>query len=200
MSKLNVYGLFLSLLFICTVSLAQDKIPDDYLSKDFHAGRREALREIMPANSVAAVFAYPTRTFSNDVEYVYHQNPDLYYFTGYKEPNSMLLIFKEEQQAADGSRYKELFFIQKKNALAEQWTGVRLGTEGVKQKLGINAAYNGDEFKNFNIDFSKFEKVLFDRFPADIEDSRDKADSVRPDTPVQRKARPPSGFFKGQEV
>ena len=72
-----------------------DDLPKDYLTKDFHAGRREALRSMMPANSVVVVFAYPTRTFSNDVEYLYHQNPDMYYFSGYKEPHSVLLIFKE---------------------------------------------------------------------------------------------------------
>ena len=75
-------------------------LPQDYLSKEFHAARRDSLRNRMPANSVMAVFAFPTRTFSNDVEYVYHQNPDLYYFTGYKEPHALLLIFKEMQQGA----------------------------------------------------------------------------------------------------
>ena len=44
--------------------------------------------------------------------------------------------------------YKEIIFVQKKNALAEQWTGRRLGTEGAKEKLGFNYAYNGEDFKN----------------------------------------------------
>jgi len=83
--------------FPAVILLAQDdNLPKDYLSKEFHAGRREALRKLMPDNSVCIVFAYPTRTFSNDVEYLYHQNPDMYYFSGYKEANSMLLIFKEK--------------------------------------------------------------------------------------------------------
>ena len=72
-------------------------LPKDYLPPSFHAGRRAALREIMPPNSVMVVFAFPTRTFSNDVSYIYHQNPDLYYFTGYKEPHSMLLVFSSPQ-------------------------------------------------------------------------------------------------------
>ncbi len=156
---------------------AQDAIPTDYLPKEFHANRREALRNIMPANSVVVVFSYPTRTFSNDVEYVYHQNPDLYYFSGYKEPNAVLFIFKEDQKAGDGSSYRELFFIQKRNALAEQWTGKRLGIEGVKEKLGIPNVFNGEDFKDYAIDFTKFDKIIFDRPPADVSNSqRDKAD------------------------
>ena len=49
-------------------------LPKDYLTSSFHAGRRAAIRELMPENSVMVVFAYPTRNFSNDVEYLYLQN------------------------------------------------------------------------------------------------------------------------------
>lgn len=157
--------------------IAQDDRPTDYLSKEFHAGRRAALREIMPDNSVMVVFAFPTRTFSNDVEYLYHQNPDLYYFSGYKEPHSVLFIFKSPQTDSTGKPFSELIFVQKRNPKAEQWTGKRLGTEGVKEKLGIAYAFNGEEFDKYNIDFSKFDKIIFDRFPVDIPVSRnDNAD------------------------
>jgi Xaa-Pro aminopeptidase len=151
-------------------------LPTDYLTAGFHAGRRDALRQIMPDKSVVVVFAYPTRTFSNDVEYFYHQNPDMYYFSGYKEPHSLLLIFKEEQTDSIGNKYKELLFVQKRNPQAEQWTGKRLGTDGVKEQLGIKTTYNAGEFSNYNIDFSKFDKIIYDRFPIDIPNSNDKAD------------------------
>ncbi len=153
-----------------------DNLPTDYLTKDFHAGRRDALRQIMPDNSVMVVFAYPTRTFSNDVEYFYHQNPDLYYFSGYKEPHSLLLVFKEPQTDSLGNKYTELLFVQKKNAQAEQWTGKRLGTEGVKEKLGINTVFNGADFKKYNLDFSKFTKIICDKFPVDVPNGTDIAD------------------------
>lgn len=165
-------------LLATTPAFAQETgLPDDYLTPAFHAGRRDSLRQLMPANSVAIVWAYPTRNFSNDVDYVYHQNPDMYYFTGYKEPHSLFLLFKEPQTAADGSTYKELLFVQKRNAQAEQWTGKRLGVEGAKQKLGLSHVYNGEDFKNTAIDFSKFDKIILDRLPTDIADSRyDNAD------------------------
>jgi Xaa-Pro aminopeptidase len=73
-------------IFSLNILVAQERTPTDYLTKEFHAGRREAFRKMMPANSVAVVFAFPERTFSNDVSYLYHPNPDLYYLTGYKEP------------------------------------------------------------------------------------------------------------------
>ena len=58
---------------------AQENLPTDYLSKEFHKGRREAFRNLMPANSVAVIFSYPERVFSKDINYNYHQNPDMYY-------------------------------------------------------------------------------------------------------------------------
>jgi len=146
--------------------------PKDYLTKEFHAGRREALRQNMPENSVVAVFAYPVRTFSNDVDYFYHQNPDMYYFTGYKEPHSLLLIFKDDQTDSSGNKYNEVLFVQKRNARAEQWTGKRLGEEGAKEKLGFKMAFNNDDFSKLGVDFSKFEKIIFDRFPDDVADSK----------------------------
>ena len=177
--KKNIYRFFSIIAVVSfTITLfAQGDLPTDYLSKEFHAGRRDALRKLMPDNSVFVVLAYPTRTFSNDVEYLYHQNPDMYYFSGYKEPHSLLVIFKEEQKGTDGPSYKELIFVQKKDQRAEQWTGRRLGTEGAKEKLGFTYAYNGEDFKNAKIDFSKFDKIIFDRFPDDAGiDNRDNAD------------------------
>jgi len=154
-----------------------ESLPTDYLPRDFHVGRREALRQVMPDNSVAVIFAYPTRTFSNDVEYFYHPNPDMYYFSGYREPHSLLLIFKEEQTDSLGNRFKEMLIVQKKNAQAEQWTGKRLGAEGAKEKLGFTMVYNGEQFKDVNIDFNKFSKILYEELPKDVPDSRwDKSD------------------------
>lgn len=151
----------LVMFFAMQATFAQDFEPTDYFTKEFHAGRRDALRAIMPENGVMAVFAYPTRNFSNDVDYLYHQNPDLYYFTGYKEPDALLLIFKNEQKDASGNAFKELFFVQKRNPMQESWTGKRLGTEGVKEKLGIPMAFNGNDFKDFPIDLSKFTSVTY---------------------------------------
>jgi Xaa-Pro aminopeptidase len=156
---------------------AEEALPKDYLPASFHQGRREALRKLMPDNSVAVIFAYPTRNFSNDVDYLYHPNPDMYYFSGYREPHSMLLIFKEEQTDSSGNTFHEMLFVQKRNAQAEQWTGKRLGVEGAREKLGFTLVYNGEAFNHVKIDFSKFSKILYHNLPKDVPDIRwDKSD------------------------
>lgn len=184
--------------FSVPLSFSQtSNLPDDYLTPAFHAGRREALRAIMPPNSVAIVPAYPVRTFSNDVDYVYHQNPDLYYFTGYKEPHALLIIFKEPQTLPNGVTCKELFFVQKRNAFAEQWTGKRMGKEGVKEKLQIEHVYNGEEFKNYPIDFTKFDKILFDKLPEDVSNNpQDPADLYELLQQLREKAAIPDNYTK----
>ncbi|HEY2581586.1 MAG TPA: aminopeptidase P N-terminal domain-containing protein [Mucilaginibacter sp.] len=167
-----VKGFLVAALICCTNSLVfsqAENLPTDYLTPAFHAGRRQALRDMMPANSVAVIFAYPERVFSKDINYVYHPNPDLYYFSGYKEPDAVLLIFKDVQ--ADGnSSYNELFFVRHRDPQQEQWTGRRLGVEGVKSQLGFKRVYNSDAFAKFPIDFKKFKTVLYDDVPDDLGD------------------------------
>ncbi len=158
------------------VSHAQEK-RTDYLSADFHQDRREQLRKLMPNKSVAVFFANSIRNRANDVDYIYHQDPNLYYLTGYKEPHAILLIFKNDQTDEEGEQYNEIFFVQQKNPMAEMWTGRRLGDKGVQDELKIQNAYNGSSFKNYNIDFAKFDKVMFYDFFNDVRDNpNDEAD------------------------
>lgn len=164
-------------IFFVNVSVSQNGLPDDYLSSQFHKERREAFRSKMPKNSVAVFFANPERNRANDVDYVYHQDPNFYYLTGYKEPNAVLVLFSENQFNNKGKSYNEIIYVQEKNPQAEQWTGIRLGTEGAKQKLGFDTAFNGSAFKDSGIDYAKFDKVFFNNFQNDYRDSkRDDAD------------------------
>lgn len=146
-------------------------LPQDFLTKDFHLGRREKLRESMPGNSVAVFFANPVRNRANDVDYVYHQDPDFFYLTGYKEPDAALFLFKEKQTASNGTQYNEILFVQERNEFEEMWNGRRLGEQGAKNLLGFEQAFNNSEFKRYNIDFSKFSQILFFDFKNDVRDN-----------------------------
>ncbi|WP_196892780.1 aminopeptidase P family protein [Aureivirga marina] len=158
-------------LLIFTSSFSQNRNFDkDYLSKEFHKERREAVRKKLPKNSVAVFFANPIRNRSNDVDYVYHQNPDFYYLTGHKEPNAVLVIFSETQKNGED----EILFVEKKNTHYEKWNGPMLGVNGAKNELGFNYATTGTQFINGAIDFKKFDKVMFFDFENDYRNHRDK--------------------------
>lgn len=162
------------MIFISLHSFSQT--PTDYLSKEFHKERRDILRSKMPENSVAVVFANPMRNRANDVDYVFHQDPNFYYLTGYREPNAVLVLFSENQTDEKGNSYNEILYVQKRDARAEQWNGKRLGIEGAKQELGFEIAKNGEDFLEDAIDFKKFDKVFIEKFNDDYRNSRDAAD------------------------
>jgi Xaa-Pro aminopeptidase len=170
--KTNIILLFTFLSF----ALNAQETPTDFLSSDFHKGRRDAFRAEMPANSVAVLFANPVRNRANDVDYIYHQDPDFQYLTGYNEPHAVLLLFSDLQTDKTGTPYNEIIYVQKRDARAEQWNGRRLGVEGVIATLGFEIAYNGIDFISLQLDFKNFNKVLFYNFKNDYRDGNDGAD------------------------
>ena len=101
--------LFFIGLLLSSPLFSQAKLPSQK-AIDFHKSRREALRAKLPANSVAVVFANPTRNRANDVDYVYHQDPNFFYLTGWREPQAVLLLFSSAQLDAQG-QYNELIYL-----------------------------------------------------------------------------------------
>jgi len=143
---------------------------DDLLSKSFHADRRDALRKLMPENSVAVFFAAPVRNRSNDVNFEYHQDPNFFYLSGLQEPHSMLLIFKEEVEYT-GDNINEIIFIQPRDSAKELWTGRRLGEEGVQRILGFEKVLLNETLSSFNINFNSFDKLYYTLPMEDVRDN-----------------------------
>jgi len=155
-----------------TISQIPVKKNDSNLPASFYEGRRDALRQIMPSNSVFVLFAAPERTFSSDVDYQYHQNPDLFYFSGYPEPNSMMYIFKEEQKI-DGieTPCREVIFTPTKQMAEITFTGKGKGVEEAMKELGIQLAIETSRYEEFPVDLSKFNLIITDRLSSDVRES-----------------------------
>ena len=151
--------------------------PTDFLSPAFHRQRRELLRGQLPPGGVAVLFAAPVRNRANDVSYVYHQNPDFYYLTGYNEPDAVLVLFREPRTVAGQTGITEALFTQPRNPAAEQWTGRRLGAAGAKTQLGLQFTADNKDFAAASISWSDFDHILFSDLPADARDNpQDPAD------------------------
>lgn len=159
-------------LFINTLLLAQS-YDNDLLSKEFHKGRRQALRKLMPDSTCVVFFTNPERQRANDTKYLYHQDPDFYYLTGLKEPNAVLLMFKEPQTFYDTIVTDEIIFVQDRNPTQEAWTGKILGKDGVKLQLAFDKVLLNSQFADFKIDFSKFQKVFHKEFFDDVRDDKE---------------------------
>ena len=197
--KHNMHRFILILLFCPFLILAQDG-PTDLLPPTFHKSRREALRKLMPPKSVAVFFASPIRNRANDVDYIYHQDPDFYYLTGYTEPNAVFVLFSENQKDSLGNDFNELFYAQSRDPQREQWDGKRLGAEGVKTTLGIEQAFDHKEFKNKEIPFNQFSKVFFVDFKNDVRNSSDASDLFDLIETFKIKAGIPSNYNAAKEA
>jgi Xaa-Pro aminopeptidase len=173
-------GIFLFATAIC-LATAHDfkyhRYDTDILSKEFHRGRREEVRKQMPENSVAVVFSAPVRNFANDVDYQYHQNPNFYYLTGNLEPNSMLIITKNEIEL-EGRKSNEFLFVRNRSIVQEKWSGRRLGIEGAEQLLGISVVFLSRDFKNMNLDFNRFESILILPYPEGVAEEKSDEDDL----------------------
>ncbi len=161
--------LFLALLFFVTNAVAQ--LPTDFLPKEFHAKKRAEFRANMSKNSVAVFFANPIRNRANDVNYIFHQDPNFYYLTGYREPNAVLVLFAEEQADATGNSYHEILYVQERNPVKELWNGKRLGIEGAKKTLGFTKVLNAIDFIEDSINFKAFSQISIEKFKDDYRNS-----------------------------
>jgi len=134
----------------------------DFLPASFHKERRDSLRAMMPDSTVAVFFSAPERNRSNDVYYEYHQDPNFYYLSGLREPNSMLIIYKEEQDFGD-FKSNEVIFVQDRDEFSEVWNGRRLGVKGAVENLGVSKVLSNEDFKKFTPKFENLERVYFQK-------------------------------------
>lgn len=84
---------------------------------------------------VAVLRSAPTAVMHNDVEYVYRQDSDFYYLTGFNEAEAVA-VFAPQQK-----KHRFVLFVQARDADKETWTGYRAGVEGALAQYGADKAY-----------------------------------------------------------
>ena len=105
------------------------------ISRQEFQRRRQALVEQMQPGSAALIFAAPEVTRSADSEYPYRQNSDFWYFTGFNEPEAVLVLIK-----SDDTHNHSVLFNRVRDLTAEIWFGRRLGQDAAPEKLGVDRA------------------------------------------------------------
>ena len=162
--------LFLLLILLSTnYSYTQEYFDD--LGPEFHKKKRQEFRSLMPANSVAFIFTSPIMKRSNDTDYMYHQDPNFYYLTGWREPHGVLVIFKDYQFDSDGS-YNEIMYVRERNEYREMWDGRRLGIKGAK-KMSFDRVKLRSEFIENTIPIENFSNILNTNIRDDVRDFKD---------------------------
>ncbi len=89
----------------------------------------------MEPNSIGLVPSAPPSFRNNDAEYLYRQNSDFYYLTGFAEEHALLALIPGRKQG------EVVLFCQEKNKEKELWTGILMGPDAAIQNLAIDDAY-----------------------------------------------------------
>ncbi len=99
----------------------------------FSERRARLLASIHPG--VLVVFSTPTAIRNNDVEHEYRQSSDLFYLSGFDEPDTVLVL------SSVAEKEKFLLFVRPRDPERETWDGRRAGVEGAVKDFGADAAY-----------------------------------------------------------
>ncbi|KAF9328644.1 hypothetical protein BGZ91_000914 [Linnemannia elongata] len=121
--------------------------------------RRTLLMQSLPKGSIVISTSHRTRFMTNNIFYPFHQHTDFYYLCGFNEPDSALVLEKNDSPKG----YKMTMFVAPKNANIEMWEGARTGIEAAKEVFGADEAIDANLFRYRIIDMaSRHENVYFD--------------------------------------
>ncbi len=126
--------------------------------EEFARRRQHVLAQIGPA--VAIVPAAPVAIRNNDVEHEYRQDSDLYYLTGFDEPESVLVLTNRHAE------HKSVMFVRLRDRERETWDGPRAGIEGAQERFGADAAFPIAELEQRLPDYLENVESLHYRFGA----------------------------------
>lgn len=113
---------------------------EDMITLETYQQRRQALISHMVPGSAALFFAAPEVKRSNDSEYHYRQNSNFWYFTGFNEPQALLVLIKSNETYSHS-----VLFNRARDLMAEMWFGRRLGQDAAPMKQGIDRALPWDD-------------------------------------------------------
>src|SRR5579883_763272 len=97
------------------------------------AARRDRFMRRM-GGGVAVFFSAPVRHRNGDVDFEYRQSSDLYYLTGFPEPETVLVLTPERNE-------RVTLFVRPRDKEKEIWTGRRAGVDGAKASYGADQAF-----------------------------------------------------------
>ena len=130
-------------------------------------------------DALAILPSAPVAIRSADVEFVYRQDNDFYYLTGFAEPESIGLF-------APGEKDAFVLFVRPRDKERETWTGRRAGIEGATSTYGADRAYVIDEFQRVAARYvEKAERIYYplgvnERIDARVLDMVKTAAAMRP--------------------
>ncbi|HKO95766.1 MAG TPA: aminopeptidase P family protein [Pyrinomonadaceae bacterium] len=107
------------------------------------AARRARVVQAIGPKAILVLFSAEPRIYTNDVDYEYRQENNLYYLTNLKQKRATLVL---TQGTAGPSA---ILFMPRRNAFAETWNGHMYTPEEARQASGITEIWESSEFEPF---------------------------------------------------
>jgi Xaa-Pro aminopeptidase len=101
--------------------------------------RRRQLMRMAGNDAIVVLPSAPERIRSRDTHFPYRQDSDLWYLTGFAEPDAVLVLVPGRVHG------EALLFCRERDAEREAWDGPRVGPEGAVDALGVDDAYPIDD-------------------------------------------------------
>ena len=110
------------------------------MNKEFEKRRRK-LAKLIGKDGIAVIPTASTRVRSRDTDYPYRPDSDFYYFTGFSEPNAVMILAPGRE---DGSF---IVCLREKNPLTEIWDGHMEGLSGVKKNYEADQSFDIEDLE-----------------------------------------------------
>ncbi len=108
----------------------------------YYRARRDQLVRDYPG-AVFIIPSHPDLIRNSDVHHPYRQDSQLYYLTGFEEPESCLVLAPSLSRPG---QYRSIMFVMPRDPEKEMWEGERHGLEGVQKIFGADEAYSIQDF------------------------------------------------------
>ena len=105
--------------------------------------RRARVAQAVGSKGILILFSTEPRVYTNDVDYEYRQENNLYYLTSLKQNNATVVMLPGNEQLP------EILFMPRRNPSAETWTGHMYSAEEASQLSGIKEIWEASEFEPF---------------------------------------------------
>ena len=108
----------------------------------FYVNNRKNLIAMLPKNTLALIFSNDEMPRNGDQHFMYRQNSDLFYLSGIIQPNTILALCPDHPN----SKYREILFVLKADAVREIWDGHRLTAEETSRISGVETVTDINKF------------------------------------------------------
>jgi Xaa-Pro aminopeptidase len=107
------------------------------------SNRRARVAQSIGSTAILILFSAEPRVYTNDVDYQFRQENNLYYLTNLKQQRATLVMMP------GNSQLPEILFLPRRNPGAETWTGHMYSAEEAAERSGIKEIWEASEFEPF---------------------------------------------------